>query len=227
MKRSPNVRVEMHKTVCDAANAAGGKSEDVFEEERGRPVVEERTQALTVSRTTCFSRVGGRPRRYGGGVSGGDHHREARDAKTQAAQAGHRRPVAIEYQSRQDSPFSWQQSLFTLRSNSRNGGVVHCLDAGGCMPPPHFSDDFRRQFRELLVWRRDVRRFRRQPIDPVIFGELIGLACLAPSVGNSQPWRFVLVEDPCAASGSAISSRAVTMPRGQRTRAPAPRSTVS
>ena len=64
------------------------------------------------------------------------------------------------------------------------------------MQPPKFSDDFRRQFRELLAWRRDVRRFRRQPIDPVIFGELLGLACLAPSVGNSQPWRFVLVEDP-------------------------------
>ncbi len=64
------------------------------------------------------------------------------------------------------------------------------------MQPPKFSDDFRRQFRELLAWRRDVRRFRRQPIDPVIFDELLGLACLAPSVGNSQPWRFVLVEDP-------------------------------
>jgi hypothetical protein len=58
------------------------------------------------------------------------------------------------------------------------------------MQPPKFSDDFRRQFRELLAWHRDVRRFRRQPIDPVIFGELLGLACLAPSVGNSQPWRF-------------------------------------
>src|SRR5215470_12946788 len=64
------------------------------------------------------------------------------------------------------------------------------------MQAPTFSDDFRRQFRELLEWRRDVRRFRREPVDPVIFGELLRLACLAPSVGNSQPWRFVHVEDP-------------------------------
>jgi 5,6-dimethylbenzimidazole synthase len=63
------------------------------------------------------------------------------------------------------------------------------------MQPPKFSEDFRRQFRELLGWRRDVRRFRRQPIDPVLFRDLLELACLAPSVGNSQPWRFVLVED--------------------------------
>ena len=63
------------------------------------------------------------------------------------------------------------------------------------MQPPTFNEDFRRQFRDLLAWRRDVRRFRRLPIDPVLLRELLDLACLAPSVGNSQPWRFVLVED--------------------------------
>ena len=63
------------------------------------------------------------------------------------------------------------------------------------MQPPKFSEDFRRQFRDLLTWRRDVRRFARRPIDPVIVGELLDLANLAPSVGNSQPWRFVLVDD--------------------------------
>jgi hypothetical protein len=70
------------------------------------------------------------------------------------------------------------------------------MQEGISMQPPEFSDDFRRQFRELLAWRRDVRRFRRQPIDPAILGELLSFARLAPSVGNSQPWRFVLVEEP-------------------------------
>jgi 5,6-dimethylbenzimidazole synthase len=63
------------------------------------------------------------------------------------------------------------------------------------MQSPKFSEDFRRQLRQLLAWRRDVRRFRKQPIDPVIFNELLDLAGLSPSVGNSQPWRFVIVED--------------------------------
>jgi len=64
------------------------------------------------------------------------------------------------------------------------------------MQPPEFSDDFRRQFHELLAWRRDVRRFRHQPVDSATLNQLLSLAQLAPSVGNSQPWRFVLVDEP-------------------------------
>lgn len=41
-----------------------------------------------------------------------------------------------------------------------------------------------------------MRRFRRDPIDAAVVDRLIGLAALAPSVGNSQPWRFVKVDDP-------------------------------
>jgi 5,6-dimethylbenzimidazole synthase len=62
--------------------------------------------------------------------------------------------------------------------------------------PPLFNEEFRAQFRQLLAWRRDVRRFRQNPVDPQIVGDLLDLACLAPSVGNSQPWRFVVVDDP-------------------------------
>ncbi|MGA2186269.1 MAG: 5,6-dimethylbenzimidazole synthase [Bryobacteraceae bacterium] len=57
-----------------------------------------------------------------------------------------------------------------------------------------FDDDFRRRFRELLIWRRDVRRFRRTPLPAGLLEELLALACLAPSVGLSEPWRFVRVE---------------------------------
>jgi 5,6-dimethylbenzimidazole synthase len=59
-----------------------------------------------------------------------------------------------------------------------------------------FDDDFRRRFRELLIWRRDVRRFLRTPLPPGLLEELLALACLAPSVGLSEPWRFVRVETP-------------------------------
>jgi len=60
---------------------------------------------------------------------------------------------------------------------------------------PQFSDEFRSQFRQLLLWRRDVRRFRRDPVNPQLVSHLLHMACLAPSVGNSQPWRFVTVDD--------------------------------
>jgi len=65
-------------------------------------------------------------------------------------------------------------------------------DAG--RQPPRFDAAFRASLRDLIVWRRDVRRFKTDAIDPGLISALIGLACHSPSVGRSQPWRFVLVE---------------------------------
>ncbi len=62
--------------------------------------------------------------------------------------------------------------------------------------PPVFDSGFRDQLRDLLIWRRDVRRFRTDPLQQGALERLIDLACLAPSVGLSQPWRFVVVDAP-------------------------------
>ena len=62
------------------------------------------------------------------------------------------------------------------------------------MPP--FDDAFACQLRALFAWRRDVRHFRPEPIDPALLQDLLAVACLAPSVGLSQPWRFVTVDEP-------------------------------
>ena len=59
-----------------------------------------------------------------------------------------------------------------------------------------FEQAFRDTLRDLIVWRRDVRRFRRDALPPGTVDRLLQFASLAPSVGLSQPWRFVLVEDP-------------------------------
>lgn len=63
-------------------------------------------------------------------------------------------------------------------------------------PPsePTFDAAFRARLHELFVWRRDVRRFRGDPVAPALIEELLADAALAPSVGYSQPWRFVMVE---------------------------------
>ena len=61
--------------------------------------------------------------------------------------------------------------------------------------PPRFDEAFRAQLHELFVWRRDVRRFRTDPPPPGMLERLIDEACLGPSVGLSQPWRFVVVDD--------------------------------
>jgi len=59
---------------------------------------------------------------------------------------------------------------------------------------PDFDDDFQGKLDDLFVWRRDVRHFRTDPVSDELIDELLDAASLAPSVGNSQPWRFVSVE---------------------------------
>jgi 5,6-dimethylbenzimidazole synthase len=88
---------------------------------------------------------------------------------------------------------------------------------------PQFNDRFRHDLRELLRWRRDVRRFRTDPIPPSVFEELLDLACLAPSVGNAQPWRFVSVDDPAnraaiIANFNEANRRALADYQGDRAR---------
>src|ERR1700737_3830439 len=61
-------------------------------------------------------------------------------------------------------------------------------------PPRRFDAGFRGSLRDLILWRRDVRRFRREPVDQGLIHSLLELASHAPSVGHCQPWRFVLVE---------------------------------
>ena len=67
--------------------------------------------------------------------------------------------------------------------------------AGGA---PRFDEAFRRQLDVLIRWRRDVRDFRPDAVDPALLEHLLELAGLAPSVGHSQPARFVLVETAAA-----------------------------
>lgn len=61
--------------------------------------------------------------------------------------------------------------------------------------PPRFDPAFAAQFAELLVWRRDVRRFRREALPEGMIEALLAQAELSPSVGHSQPWRWVRARD--------------------------------
>ncbi len=86
-----------------------------------------------------------------------------------------------------------------------------------------FEPAFRERFAELLRLRRDVRRFRPDPVPDAILEEALVLAHLAPSVGYSQPWRFVLVDDPVRREAATESFRranaealAATAPQDRR-----------
>jgi 5,6-dimethylbenzimidazole synthase len=68
-----------------------------------------------------------------------------------------------------------------------------------------FTQAFRDQLAALFAWRRDVRRFRPDPVAPELIGRLLDQTGLAPSVGLSEPWRFIMVESP-AARASALAN---------------------
>lgn len=87
--------------------------------------------------------------------------------------------------------------------------------------PPRFDADFRALLRDLILWRRDVRRFKTEAVDPALVMSLIELAARSPSVGFSQPWRFVLVEsaerrEAVRASFARANAEALTSYAGER-----------
>ncbi len=60
---------------------------------------------------------------------------------------------------------------------------------------PKFDVRFIQEFSHLVRWRRDVRRFRSDPVKAQTLENIIKLASFSPSVGYSQPWRFMYVRD--------------------------------
>ncbi|RYE29710.1 MAG: 5,6-dimethylbenzimidazole synthase [Hyphomicrobiales bacterium] len=61
---------------------------------------------------------------------------------------------------------------------------------------PFFDEGFARQFEDLLRWRRDVRRFKRDAVPHELIDALLAQTGLSPSVGHAQPWRWISVTEP-------------------------------
>jgi 5,6-dimethylbenzimidazole synthase len=66
------------------------------------------------------------------------------------------------------------------------------------MEPDFTTPGFFSLLTELLRWRRDVRHFRTDEIPEAELLELLRVAQLAPSVGLSQPWRFMRIRSAAA-----------------------------
>jgi nicotinate-nucleotide--dimethylbenzimidazole phosphoribosyltransferase len=56
-----------------------------------------------------------------------------------------------------------------------------------------FSPDARSVLYDVVAARRDIRRYRPDPVDPAVLERVLTAAHHAPSVGHSQPWRFIVV----------------------------------
>ncbi|HEY5015897.1 MAG TPA: 5,6-dimethylbenzimidazole synthase, partial [Streptosporangiaceae bacterium] len=58
--------------------------------------------------------------------------------------------------------------------------------------------------REVIAGRRDVRRFRPDPVSDEIVAQVLAAGHAAPSVGHSQPWRFIVVADRALRATAAV-----------------------
>ncbi|WP_371227601.1 5,6-dimethylbenzimidazole synthase [Roseovarius sp. 2305UL8-3] len=61
-----------------------------------------------------------------------------------------------------------------------------------------FPQDFQSDLLDLMRWRRDVRRFRTDPVDEALLRQCLDSFLLAPSVGLSEPWRVVRLNSSAA-----------------------------
>jgi nicotinate-nucleotide--dimethylbenzimidazole phosphoribosyltransferase len=57
---------------------------------------------------------------------------------------------------------------------------------------------------DVVAARRDVRRFRPDPVGDDVLTEILAAGHAAPSVGHSQPWRFLVVRDPQLRASAAV-----------------------
>ena len=61
-----------------------------------------------------------------------------------------------------------------------------------------FSPAFREELAGLMWWRRDVRRFRIDPVPEDLLARGLQAFTLAPSVGLCEPWRILRVTSTSA-----------------------------
>ena len=59
-----------------------------------------------------------------------------------------------------------------------------------------YDDNRRQAVYDVIAERRDVRRFRPDPVSDDVLQRVLAAAHRAPSVGLMQPWRLIIVADP-------------------------------
>ncbi len=48
---------------------------------------------------------------------------------------------------------------------------------------------------DVMESRRSIRQYRREPMDPAVLQRIASTGALAPSAGNGQPCRFLVIDD--------------------------------
>ncbi|NHA67310.1 5,6-dimethylbenzimidazole synthase [Phycicoccus sp. CMS6Z-2] len=64
---------------------------------------------------------------------------------------------------------------------------------------------------DVVAGRRDIRRYRPDPVPEDLLTAVLESGHRAPSVGHSQPWRFVVVRDPAVRDRAAALADAARL----------------
>ena len=67
------------------------------------------------------------------------------------------------------------------------------------------------EFSELIKIRQSDRKYETRPVDKELVMKCIEAARLAPSACNSQPWKFVVVDDPVLLNEMADAAQGMGM----------------
>ena len=73
----------------------------------------------------------------------------------------------------------------------QTAAAERAADVGAWAFPPQA----RESFYDIVAARRDIRRFRPDEVDRAVLDRVLQAAHAAPSVGHSQPWRFIVVTE--------------------------------
>ncbi len=73
------------------------------------------------------------------------------------------------------------------------GDTTSAADRAAAPAAWRLDEGARAALYEVIGSRRDVRRFRSDPVEAGILRQVLEAAHQGPSVGHSQPWRFVVV----------------------------------
>lgn len=82
---------------------------------------------------------------------------------------------------------SWPRPIPVLGDTS--SVFDRAIDPGGWS----MDDATQTSVADVIAARRDIRRFRPDPVPPELLTHVLDAGHSAPSVGQSQPWRFVVV----------------------------------
>jgi nicotinate-nucleotide--dimethylbenzimidazole phosphoribosyltransferase len=67
-----------------------------------------------------------------------------------------------------------------------------------------FPEADARALHAVMAARRDIRRYRPDPVPADLLQQVLGAGHQAPSVGHSQPWRFIVVEQHATRDRAAL-----------------------